>query len=90
MAEIKSLGEHPDGERRYVVPKRSEIKEMPALPDVKNSKSLKVVLEVLLATAIDGIRDKSTAQLERQAAAFRLLTEIVEVHPGSVKFGVES
>ena len=86
VAEIKSLGEHPDGERRYVVPKRSEIKEMPALPDVKNSKSLKVVLEVLLATtAIDRIKDKSTTQLERQAAAFRLLTEIVEVHPGSVK-----
>ena len=85
VAEVKSEGQAYG----VVVPKDGV--DPSTFSEAKPSKNLRTVVEVLLGIAIEVQEPVESADpayvrlQERQAAAFRLLTELVEVHPSSVK-----
>ena len=89
VAEVTPTGEVSASDRRFVVPKEI-LKELDSLPEVKPSKHLKTVVEMLFKTATASIVESAgTVRIsahERQAAAYRMLSELIEVHPSSVKF----
>ena len=85
VAEIRTMADTPlSTPREYVIP-TAEVKAMQSLPTVRLTKNLRMVVEVLVAVATEPIHQAPLTKLERQAAAFRLLTELVEVYPSSVK-----
>jgi len=85
VAEVKSEGQAYG----IVVPKDGV--DPSTFSEAKPSKNLRTVVELLLGIVIEvqeplESTDPADVRLqERQAAAFRLLTELVEVHPSSVK-----
>ena len=85
VADITNSNDDTSADRCYVVP-QAKVKELQSFPEGKPSEGLRAVVDVLVGVVVEDIRRSATVhELERQAAAYRLLTELVEANPACIK-----